>query len=138
MARVVANPAFVQDWVAENGANWSQQAGEMGLGSILSFVPIDTGELEHSGTHEPFIDSEGRPATRITLFARHAEYVDQGTGLFGKYARKITSPTGKVMRWMGPEGPIFARSTRGQPGQRFFLRGLSAVFRRVDEHRWGD
>ncbi len=137
MARVVPNPTFVQDWAAENGAAWSQNAGELGLGSILAHVPIDTGNLEHSGNHHPYIDEQGRPATRITLHARYAEWVDQGTGLYGKYARRITSPTGKVMRWMGPDGPVFARSTRGQPGQRFFLRGLSAVFSRVEEHRWG-
>lgn len=138
MARVVRNPAFVQEWASENGPIWQQEAGTMGMAAIIAAAPVDSGLLASSGEITPIFDDSGQPAVRMALRAHYTAYVDQGTGLFGKYARKITSATGKTMTWMSGPDRIFAKSTRGQPGQRFFRRGLESVFGRVDEHRWGD
>lgn len=50
----------------------------------------------------------------------YGTYVEFGTGLFGPLHRRITPKSGKVLAWMGPEGMLFARSTKGMKAQPFF------------------
>lgn len=53
--------------------------------------------------------------------AAHALFVDQGTGMFNKTNPHLIFPKkrGGVLRWFSHGHPVFAKYTRGQPGQEF-------------------
>lgn len=137
MARVDRNPAFTRQYFAENGQRWQEDAGAMGQAAIQAAAPVETGELVASVTHHPMFDPDGSPAVRYNIGADHAVAVDQGTGIYGKYGRRITPRQAKVLSWLQDGRRVFAKSTRGQPGQHYIRTGLRAVFSTVIEHLYG-
>lgn len=100
--------------------------------------PVDTGRLRNSITAE-LVRTDAGPACRVGTNVSYARFVHDGTGLHGPLHRRITSPSGKVMRWRKPGkattfGPalgnadyIFARSTQGMPGRPFLKDALVAA-----------
>jgi len=141
MARVVRNPAARDELVREIGSRWQHDVGHATHAHIVAAAPRRTGGLQQESGVDPFTDAEGRPAFRVWFRSRHAPFVDQGTGLYGPLKRYITPQTAKVLSWIDQDSGarVFARRVKGQVGQRFFRRGLVAVFgeSNVVEHRYG-
>ncbi len=141
MARFDSNPAFVEEYAREVGPRWQAEVGSRTSSAISSAAPRETGFMKTSSRQRDYTDHDGNPAFDIIYRAPYTTFVDQGTGIYGPKRKPITSKTGKVLSWIDAQsgGRVFARSTIGQPGKRFFRIGLSAIFgaENVDEHRFG-
>lgn len=137
MARFDANPNFVREWVDQNGPEWERQVGELAAEAISAAAPVRSGFLKQSITHRGYTDAEGRRSIRFTALADYAEAVDQGTGLYGPLKKYITPKRAETLAFYIGGKKVFADKVAGAPGQHFFYRGLSAVFDRVVEHRFG-
>lgn len=141
MSRVIPNPEFRREYADTTGVEWQRTVGHTTHAHIVAGAPRWTGDMQQESSVEPFTDEEGRPAFRVSFRRRYTELVDQGTGLYGPLKRWITPQTAKVLSWIDRESGkrVFAKRVRGQPGQRFFYRGLVAVFgeSRVREYRYG-
>lgn len=140
MGRVEMNQAFPQEYAQDFGPAWQRQVTPMLGTAIVTAMPVDTGNMVLETSVEEFTDNHGRPALRIRGKAKYTQWVDQGTGLFGPLGKYITPSQGKqFLAWTSRSTgkKVFARRTRGQPGQHFFRRALEAVFDRVDEHPYG-
>lgn len=140
MGRVVMNPAYREEFVREVGPLWQEETKPKMAATIVACMPLDTGNMILETEVNPFTDNEGRPALRVLGKAFYTAYVDQGTGLFGPLAKMITPKEAKgFMSWV-PNATgkrVFAKATRGQPGQHFFARSLAMVFDSVVEHPYG-
>ena len=81
-----------------------------------------SGMLERS-IRERFV-SDWPPVGRVELdegVAKHAPFIHSGTGLYGpkhKMLKPIKPVNKKALRWAGPNGFIFARSTKPRAGIR--------------------
>ena len=139
MARFEPNPEFVNEFRTEQGSEWQDRVGRLAVSSIQAFAPRETGFMKTAMRHEPFTDSEDRPSVRIISPADYTMPVDQGSGLYGPLKKYITPKAAKALSWLDHNTGtrVFAQRTRGQVGQRFFRRGLEAIFSRVVEHRHG-
>lgn len=139
MGRVDMNPDFRREYVAEVGPEWQREAGEFGETSITASMPILTGNMRLLTTREDFTDDEGRPSIRFIGRAEYTEWVDQGTGFHGPFKTWIEPQVAKALSWIDANSGqrVHARRTRGQRGQHFFYRGLTAIFARVVEYPYG-
>lgn len=140
MGRVEMNAAYPEEFAREFGPAWQQNTAPKVQAALVTAMPIDTGQMVLESGVEPFIDSQGRYSLRAYGKARYTKWVDQGTGLFGPLAKYITPSAGReFMKWTSRETgrPVYAKRTRGQPGQHFFRRAMEMVFSRVEEHRFG-
>lgn len=137
MARVSRNPSFSAQYWAINGPRWQTEVGDLTKAALIAEAPVDSGEVVAGIDHTPVIGPKGEPGIRFTFDADHTIYVDQGTGVFGKYGARIKPKTAKVLSWMQDGQQRFAKSVKGQEGQRFIRAGLRRVFKRVVEYRHG-
>lgn len=134
-----ANPNAHREIMEQIGPVWQEEAGFAGKTAIQALMPRQTFFMVTALDSRPFTDDLGDPAVRFADPAEQTYYTDQGTGLYGPLAKVITPKVGKALSWLADGQRHFAKSVKGQPGQRFFLRGLSSVFGadRVHENRWG-
>lgn len=58
---------------------------------------------------------------------RYAQYVHEGTGLFGPFQRRITPKFKRAMRWIAGGQVVFARSTKGQRPNPFLDRAYKRL-----------
>lgn len=137
MARVERNPNFAREYFAVNGPRWQNEAGNATKAAIAAEAPVDSGEIVAGIGFKPTFDPDGAPAIRFEFDADHTLFVDQGTGVYGKYGARIKPRTAKVLAWMQDGQQKFARSVKGQKGQHFIAGGLKKVFKRVIEYRHG-
>lgn len=140
MGRVVMNQNYGEEFAREFGPAWQRDTAPKIAAALVTTMPIDTGEMVLGVEMEEFVDAEGRPSIRARGTAKHTGWVDQGTGLFGPLGKYITPKAGKeFLKWTSRETgrPVYARRTRGQPGQHFFRRALEMVFDRVTEYPFG-
>lgn len=139
VGRVVMNPDYKTHFATEVGPRWQETTKPKMAAAIVTCMPLDTGNMILETEVDAFTDNNGRPSLRVTGKAFYTAYVDQGTGLFGPLAKMITPKEANgVMSWVPNTGKrVFARATRGQPGQHFFARSLEMVFDRVVEHPFG-
>lgn len=67
---------------------------------------------------------------------RYPYDVHEGTGVYGHLKRRITSPTGKRMRFLGRTGILYRLSVRGQEAQPFIAEAyvdvLAFIEQRID------
>lgn len=104
-------------------------------------APHRSGNLYRSiGSKSDFTADDGASVTvSVGRGAYYANWVEEGTGLFGPLGHFIYPTKGKVMvfpseRGFGPAGDIFergkvfARRTKGQKGQHFMHRALDEAF----------
>lgn len=139
MGRVEINPHFREEYANEFGPQWQREAGDAGAAAITAAMPFQTGNMRFLTEHTPIVDADMNPAIRFKGRAEYTIFVDQGTGIHGPLNKWITPQTAKALSWVGSNGKrVTASRVRGQRGQRFFNRGLSAVFHRVVEYRYGD
>lgn len=136
MAGFRRNPAFVREWIEENGPRWEMEVGAATAAAIQAAAPYQTGFLKTTIESTPI--GGAQPRFRVSARADYAAYVDQGTGLYGPDKKYITPRVAKALSWIADGQRVYAKRVRGQPGQRFFLTGLTAIFGdNVEEHRYG-
>jgi len=80
-------------------------------------APVKRSNLANSGSSE--VDPDGSKGT-VTFSAPYAEYVHEGTGLYGPHRTKIVPKTAKALYWPGAVHPV--RAVRGMKGRPFLLR----------------
>jgi hypothetical protein len=138
MGRVDVNPNARGEVMDALSGPWQDRTSELMATTIVTAMPVVTGNMVLETDVNAFTDDEGRPAVRVTGKADYTIFVDQGTGLYGPLHKYITPQVAKALSWIGTDGKRVTRSrTRGQPGQHFFARSLRAIFGRVDEHPYG-
>ena len=135
MGRVEINRAAVHQAYRQHAApEWQQKTGEAMQSAVGAAMPLVTGFMRVALDTQPITHPNGDPGVRLIGRADYTEFVDQGTGLYGPLKQWITPKRAKYLSWVGPTGGrVFAKRTRGQPGQHFFARGLRAIFTRVEE-----
>ena len=83
--------------------------------------PVDHGLLKSW-----FPASLDENEAHIQTPADYAGWVNDGTGIYGPRGDYIY-PHGKALHWNGPNGEVFAKYSRGQPGQHFVEKSIDDV-----------
>ncbi len=95
-------------------------------GEARDEAPVVTGNLRHSITSR--VSGIGfRTHGEVRATAPYAQYVHQGTGLFGPHHRKIVPREKKALRFVAGGQILFRRSVRGQRPNPFMDRALETV-----------
>jgi len=92
----------------------------------VTHCPVESGRLRNDLHIESENADDGAPARQIGTGIDYGLDVELGTGLFGKYHRRITPTTKKALHWTDASGEHFARSTKGQRPQPFIRPSLQA------------
>jgi hypothetical protein len=94
-------------------------------------APRDSGDLAASIS----VDGPNQNGERFHLTARaeseYAEYVDQGTGVFGPTGRPIKGKPLLVFYWPRVGKTMFLREVQGQPAQEFWEKPMRERVQRV-------
>lgn len=98
-------------------------------GNIGEGAPKDHGRL--AGGFD--IDRFGPLAWKIGTAVEYAEWVHEGTGLFGPGKKPIRPKNAKVLRFEIDGKTIFARSVRGQKPNRYVDRAIDKSENRTNE-----
>lgn len=69
----------------------------------------------------------------VQVQEKYGEYVEYGTGIYGKSGRPITASAGKVLYFKVAGQPVFAKSVKGQKAQPFFKPGILESATYIDE-----
>lgn len=98
----------------------AKRAGMLRLVEVLEAqaetkIPVQSSTLVNSLT-STVSDSGDRGEIRVT--APYAEYVHEGTGLFGPFKRRIVPKTKKALFWPGATHPV--KSVAGMRARPFF------------------
>jgi hypothetical protein len=95
------------------------------VGSPGEFHSEVTGNLKSSiGSRKRTI--HGRPAAEIYSTVHHAEYLHEGTGIYGPHKRLIVPINKKALHWGGTPG-FFAKSVKGIKPRPFFRKAIENV-----------
>lgn len=84
------------------------------------YAPVRTSNLANSGTSD--VNADGSRGT-VSFIAPYAQYVHEGTGLYGPHKIKIVPKNKKALSWPGAAHPV--RSVRGMHGNPFLLRAAN-------------
>lgn len=79
-------------------------------------APVRTSNLANTGTS--VVNAEGTEGV-VSFTAPYAEYVHQGTGIYGPRKKKIVPVAKKALYWPGAAHPI--RAVLGMKGRPFLL-----------------
>ena len=81
------------------------------------------------GTNANSIEGKAFPKSgEVFTQSGYGGWLEVGTGLFGPHKRRVVSPTGKMMTWIGRDGVrVFAKSTKGMKAQPYLRPALDAV-----------
>ncbi len=85
-------------------------------GMVKQNTPHRTGQLQGAWTYQ--ISADGTMA-KIGNSKSYGEYVEFGTGIYGKYGKRIVPTTKKALSW--DSGKFTFRSVSGMKG-RFFVK----------------
>lgn len=95
----------------------TKKAGALIVRTEKEEAPAKTANLRRS------IELEYTPiAVRITPTANYAEFVHNGTGIFGEKGQMIRPKKAKAMVFQGKGGLVFTKKTKGQPANPFVER----------------
>lgn len=99
---------------------------EEGLEPVKQEAPVDTGVLQDSISID--IKSQGDVLTAtLTATAEHAEWVHEGTGIFGPVGEPIIPVRSKVLVFKIADRLIITKSVKGQPANPFLRRGAKIL-----------
>lgn len=89
-----------------------------------------TGALREGISCDTWVDAGSQFTTSVHSTAPYSEYQDDGTGIYGPTGARITSTSGKVLRfdWPAAGGVVFAWSVAGAPGTHFFHDAMPQRF----------
>ena len=117
------NRASLEALLAEYAEKKVEALGEQFVHDARGRSSRRTGRLADSIEAGP--PEHERHAVRCTIRVgeEYGRYQDEGTGIFGPHGERITAtrPGGVlVFDWPAAGGTVFARSTAGAPGTRFW------------------
>ena len=107
-----------------------KSAMKAGMQNVLSDVearavkitPVRSSNLVNSISS--FV-ADGGTSGILKATAKYAEYVHEGTGLYGPYKTKIVPRNKQALFWKGALHPV--RSTKGMKGNPFFTKARNQV-----------
>lgn len=82
-------------------------------------APHRTGTLQRS-----ILVQVDYPVGQVSVDEKYGQFIEEGTGIYGKTGARITPKTAKVLAWKGAGGMVFARSTKGMKARPFFKPGI--------------
>lgn len=91
--------------------------------------PVDTGRLRGSITAQ-LVETSVGPAAVVGTNVEYAQFVHDGTGMFGPHHTPIVPVRAKFLRWQ-PKGQkefVYRRSVQGMPGRPFLRDALASAF----------
>jgi len=68
----------------------------------------------------------GRPAAEVFATASYAEFVHEGTGIYGPKKRPIVPIRAKALHWGGTPG-VFAKSVKGMRARPFLRKAIDNI-----------
>lgn len=68
----------------------------------------------------------------VSASASYAEFVEEGTGLFGPKKQLIKPKDKKALAWNGPNGMIFAKSTKGMKPKYYMKKAYDSKKQAVE------
>lgn len=141
MARVVRNRAFKRQMnTPVAAARWQDEVARVGLESIRSFAPVDSGELRaRLRADRSTVDASVRFKAPTEADAPYPLFQEVGTGIYGPLGRYITPKRARMLSWVDKAGDrVFARRVRGVRPVQYFKRGLERVFGPRNVRYYGD
>lgn len=100
----------------------TKKAGAVVVTREKKEAPVNTGNLRRS------VEIDYNPIqVKITPKARYAQFVNNGTGLFGETRRYIRPVTAKALKFKGKSGIIFTRRVKGQKPNPFVERTVKGT-----------
>lgn len=84
------------------------------------------GQLRASIMHYLAVTSAGL-VCYIGTPLNYACHVIEGSGIYGPQGTPIVPVRAQALRWMGPNGVVFALSSKGTPGRDFLTPALAAA-----------
>lgn len=87
-------------------------------------TPKDTGHLASS-----FRKTESREKIIMSTSAKYAEYLNEGTGVYGPRGQVIKPTNKKALAWGGKNGNFVRKSVKGIKGRHFVEKAIQ----RLDE-----
>ena len=99
-------------------------------GNVGREAPVDEGKLAGNFGLEQVDEISWRVFTNT----EYAQFVHDGTGIFGPRGAPIVPVAAKVLHWIAKGGEeVFARSVKGSPPNPFVDRAIEKTYTRVDE-----
>ena len=86
----------------------------LGQGPPTGVTPKDTGHLAGS-----WRKTEERNKVVMSTSAKYAEYLNEGTGIYGPRDKPIVPVRKKALKWNGKGGTFIRRSVKGIEGRHF-------------------
>lgn len=134
----------------QTGRNLVHLAGLNTQEEVERRTPEDIGHLKNSWFVE---DNQSSSQFRLYNTRNYANYVEEGTGLYGPLHHKILPRTKKVLAWKASKkqlanphmttgqyynlvvnkGWIFAKSTKGQKGVHMAEKSIEATSKRIKD-----
>ncbi len=113
----------------ENTVKGATQYAE---GQAIKLAPKDQGNLQSTITSE---FEGGGVSTKgiLKAGAKYAEWVHEGTGIFGPRAARIDPKVAKALKIQLPGGTIYRRSIKGMKGRPFFKWAMEAAIPKIQQ-----
>lgn len=112
--------------IARKGLNYTSQDL---LRNLVSNSPVDTGLLKGW-----FPTRKGDMQIEVKSPAAYVGFVNDGTGLYGPSHQKITPKNGKVLHWVKDGKDYFAKSVKGQKGQKFVEKSIEQTSNKIEQY----
>lgn len=91
--------------------------------------PVDSGRLRASISTNIGTD-QGVPSVSVSAGVAYAQFVHEGTGIYGPNRTRITPKKGRFLVWKDKNNNlVFAKSTSGIPGRPFLKQAFDDVLR---------
>ena len=82
-------------------------------------APHKTGTLQRS-----ILPNVSYPNAQVEVNEKYGQYIEYGTGIYGKTGNRITPKTKKALYFKVAGQPVFARSVKGMKAKPFFKPGV--------------
>lgn len=122
------NRAEMDRFKDRNGRRYVAEVSAAVLRVARFNAPYRSGALVSSGRVRGPVTLGDRTIASVVFTARHAIWVQQGTGIYGPRHTEIRPTTRRFLRWEDAGGRVrFARKVRGMRGRPFLTDALRQV-----------
>lgn len=97
------------------------------LRNLIQKSPVDTGLLRG------WFQTGGGTEIKIESPAAYVGFVNEGTGIYGPTGTPITPKKGEVLKFQYGGQTVFAKSVKGQKGQKFVEKSIKETSSRIEE-----
>lgn len=100
----------------------SELEGLLREGPPTGVTPVDEGHLAGS-----FRKTESRNKVVMSTSAKYAEYLNEGTGVYGPRGQPIRPVKKKALKWSGKDGTFIRKSVKGIKGRHFIEEAVKQL-----------